>query len=118
VPSDNTLTDYTSGALSPITSFVIHDALIGSYSTPKPAFSITCCAHAGCNDPIYASNSTFNSTQGRLVPDGTWEVMDSYQNGLFPNVYNAGNNLWVIADFESYVRNDTTGHICWWECTA
>jgi len=34
---------------------------------------------------------------------------------MFPNVYSAGHNLWVISDFEQFVGNDTTGHICWWE---
>lgn len=115
VPSSKTLADYTSGASAPITSYVIHDAIIGSYSTPKSAFTITRCARAGSTTPIYPSNSTFNSTMGHIAADGTWQVMDSYSNGMFPNVYSAGNNLWIIADFADYVGNDTTGHMCWWE---
>jgi hypothetical protein len=115
VPQGKTLSDYTSGSLSPIIYYLIHDAIIGSYRTPKEAFSITRCAKAGRTDPIYPSNSTFDSKEGHLAPDGTWEVMDSYSNGMFRNIYNPGNNLWVIPDFEPYVGNATTGHICWWE---
>lgn len=115
VPSNATLASYTNGSLSPITSFRIHDAVWGDFSTPDPSFSITRCAHSGFNEPIYPLNSTFNSSIGRTAPDGTWEWMDNYQNGLFPNIYNKGDNLWVIPDFEIYVGNETTGHICWWE---
>lgn len=115
VPSDKTLSDYTSGNTSPLTNFVIHDGLWGSYITPKPAFSITRCAQAGRTEPIYPSNSTFNSTVGQFAEDGTWQWMDSYSNGDFANVYSAGNNPWPIFDFAPFVGNETTGHVCWWE---
>jgi len=118
IPSDKTLSDYTSGNTSSLTNFVIHDGLWGSYTTPKPAFTITRCAQAGRTEPIYPSNSTFNSTVGQYASDGTWQWMDNYSNGNFPNVYSAGKNLWPILpifEFAPYVGNETTGHVCWWE---
>ena len=114
VPPDKSLSDYTSGFASPITNYIIHDAIIGSYTTPKPAFSITRCAHSGRTDPIYPSNNTFNSTQGHIAPDGTWQVMDGYHNSP-SNIFSAGENLWIIPDFAEYVGNETTGNMCWWE---
>ncbi|KAF4632426.1 hypothetical protein G7Y89_g5691 [Cudoniella acicularis] len=115
VPSNKILSDYTSGRETPITNYIIHDAIIGSYNTPKPTFSITRCAQNGRTNAILPSNGVFNSTEGRVAEDGTWQVMDSYSNGMFENVYNAGKNLWIIPDFAGYVGNETTGHICWWE---
>ncbi|PGH27767.1 hypothetical protein AJ80_00555 [Polytolypa hystricis UAMH7299] len=115
LPENQTLTDYTSGNAEPITDFVIYDGLIGRFSTPKAAFSITRCAKPGRTEPIYPLNSTFTSSKGRMQPDGTWAIMDNHANGMFSNVYNKGSNLWFIYDFSEYVVNGTKGHLCWWE---
>lgn len=114
LPADHTLSDYTSGKATPI-EYIIHDAIIGNFQTPKPSFSIMRCAQEGRTEPINPSSESFNSTQGHVAADGTWQVMDSYSDGGFENIYSKGKNLWIIADFETLVGNSTTGRICWWE---
>jgi hypothetical protein len=115
LPRDKTLADYTSGRAEPIRDYVIHDAIIGSIKTPKPTFPITRCAKEGRTEPILPSKESFTSSEGRLVDDGTWQMMDSWIDWAGANKYSKGKNLWIIPDFEYYVGNDTTGRICWWE---
>lgn len=73
------------------------------------------CAQEGRTEPINPSTESFNSSQGHIAPDGTWQVMDSYSDAGFTNIYSKGKNLWITADFETLVGNATTGHICWWK---
>lgn len=115
LPSDKTLADYTSGKAQPILDFLEHDMLIGDFKTPKPAMSITRCAKEGHTEPILPSSESFNSTQGRITADGTWQMMDAWIDWYTMNVYSKGKNIWVVANFENVVGNDTTGRICWWE---
>lgn len=115
LPSDKTLADYTSGRAQPIRDYVIHDAIIGSITTPKPSFPITRCAKEGRTEPILPSKESFTSTEGRLTEDGTWQMMESWIDWAGANRYKKGKNLWIIPDFEYYVGNETTGRMCWWE---
>ncbi|PGH16146.1 hypothetical protein AJ79_01913 [Helicocarpus griseus UAMH5409] len=114
LPSNKNIADYTSGAASPITDYHEWDIIVGGFSTPKPSFSLTRCAKEGRTEPIYPSNSTFNSSVGHLAADGTWEIMDGYQNGAYPNVYRAGDHPYITPIWH-LIGNETTGHICWLE---
>lgn len=115
LPDGATLTDFTTGALSPITDFVIHDSMIASYSTPDGGYGLARCAKPGRTEPIYPSNGTFTSEKGRLADDGTWEFMSIYINAN-GNRIGRGNNIWYEMSFEDYVESETMGRkICWLE---
>jgi hypothetical protein len=115
LPADTSLSDYTSGKAEPIHTFHIHDSLIGKFSTPRSAMSITRCAKQGRTEPILPSNESFISTQGHLAEDGTWQVMDGWIDWYTANHYSKGQNMYVTPNFKDSVGNETTGHICWWE---
>ncbi|KKZ67462.1 hypothetical protein EMCG_06838 [[Emmonsia] crescens] len=113
IPAGKTLSDYTSGAAPIITDYYENDVIIGGFRTPKPSFSLSRCAQKGRTEPIYPSTDTFNSSDGHLAADGTWQSMDSYLD-TWPNVYEAGKQPWINL-FWNLVGNETTGTICWWE---
>ncbi|KAK2802363.1 hypothetical protein FQN50_007360 [Emmonsiellopsis sp. PD_5] len=114
LPSHRNIADYTSGKVAPIKDYHIYDILIGGFNTSVPSFEITRCAKEGRTEPIYPSNSTFNSTDPHIAADGTWEYMDGYSD-TYPNVYHTGKQPY-ISPFHYLVDNATMGrNVCWWE---
>ncbi|EEH02730.1 hypothetical protein HCBG_09010 [Histoplasma capsulatum G186AR] len=114
LPAGKTLSDYTSGAAPIITDYYEYDIVVGGFRTPKPSFGLSRCAKKGRTEPIYPSTDTFNSSEGHLAADGTWQSMDSYDNGPWENEYPAGKHPWITPVWYM-VGNETTGTICWWE---
>ncbi|PGH05915.1 hypothetical protein GX51_02696 [Blastomyces parvus] len=114
IPEGKTLSDYTSGAEPIINDYYEYDIVVGGFRTPKPSFTISRCAKKGRTEPIYPSSETFNSSEGHLAADGTWQVMDSHTNGPWTNDYPAGKHPWITPVWY-LVGNETTGTICWWE---
>ncbi|OAX83026.1 hypothetical protein ACJ72_02627 [Emergomyces africanus] len=114
IPAGKTLSDYTSGAEPIISDYYEYDIVVGGFRTPKPSYTLSRCAKKGRTEPIYPSNSTFNSSDGHLAADDTWQSMDSYSNGAWENVYRAGKHPWITPVWY-LVGNETMGTICWWE---
>ncbi|OJD23280.1 hypothetical protein ACJ73_05365 [Blastomyces percursus] len=67
-----------------------YDIVVGGFRTPKSSFTISRCAKKGRTEPIYRSTVSFNSSDGHLAADGTWQSMDSHSNGPWSNEYPAG----------------------------
>ncbi|KMW66741.1 hypothetical protein BDDG_11700 [Blastomyces dermatitidis ATCC 18188] len=114
IPEGKSLSDYTSGADPIISDYYEYDIIVGGFRTPKPSFTISRCAKKGRTEPIYPSTVTFNSSDGHLAADGTWQYMDSHSNGPWSNEYPAGKHPWITPVWH-LVGNETTGTICWWE---
>ena len=115
LPKGASLTDYTSGALSPIEDYHMDDAMIAHYSTPQGGYGMARCAKPGHTKPILPSNGTFASREGRTTPDGIWEFMPIYMNTGLGNRISRGSNIWLVF-WEDYVPAKTNGHsICWLE---
>ena len=115
LPDGASLTDYTTGALSPIDDFHKDDTIVASYRTPQGAFGLARCAKPGHKTPIRPSNGTFASSEGRETPDGIWEFMPIYMNTALGNRISGGKNIWFVF-LEDYVPENTDGHsICWLE---
>ncbi|KAF2724345.1 hypothetical protein K431DRAFT_301063 [Polychaeton citri CBS 116435] len=114
-PLERPLTDYTSGLAVSALNFSAGDDLYGGWTTPVglASFLLYRCTHTPSSAPIYPSNSSFNSTEGHVAADGTWEQMPLYQNGMFGNGFNSGSNPFFSPSF--FEGNSTTGDLCWFE---
>jgi len=118
-PLTRPLTDYTTGAATPTMNFSAGDNMFGGWSTPGKLMSFLVYRCTGSTEPgatIKPSNSEFNSTEGHLAPDKTWEQMPLYSSAadMFTNGFNPGRNpIWFHGDF--FANNKTTGDLCWFE---
>lgn len=118
-PLNGSLSDYTSGKATPTMNFSAGDNMFGGWSTPGQLMSFLVYRCTGSTAPgatIKSSNSEFNSTEGHLAPDKTWEQMPLYSgvSDMFGNGFNPGRNpIWFHGDF--FANNKTTGDLCWFE---
>ncbi|KAH7320607.1 hypothetical protein B0I35DRAFT_427460 [Stachybotrys elegans] len=117
-PLERPLTDYMTGVATSSLNFSDGDNMFGGWSTPGnlKSFMLYRCVHPESSDPIYPSNSSFNSRSGHLADDGTWEQMPLYEefDNAFGNGFDPGRNpIWFHGDF--FAPNETTGSLCWFE---
>ncbi|OAK99541.1 hypothetical protein IQ06DRAFT_19609 [Phaeosphaeriaceae sp. SRC1lsM3a] len=115
------LSDFISGSATPTLNFSAGDSMWGGWSTPGRLESFMVYRCTGSNEPSATikplkSESTFNSSMGRLYPDKTWAYMPLYSSVAsgFSNGNNPGSNpIWLHGEF--IANNATTGDLCWFE---
>jgi hypothetical protein len=120
-PLERPLSDYTSGAATPTLNFSAGDSMFGGWSTPGSLMSFlvyrcTGSTASGTTIKPLKSESSFNSSTGRLYPDKTWAQMPLHSDAseMFGNGNNPGKNpIWLHGEF--IANNETTGGLCWFE---
>ncbi|KAF8075150.1 hypothetical protein FPV67DRAFT_1665879 [Lyophyllum atratum] len=126
LPSDKTISDYTSGRISTELNFASGDSLEGAFRVaPVDLYVIIRCSNVTAGNEVQQyPEEEFHSDQGFIAKDGSWIQMPYYlirdYSQKFPTnaTFTGAKGIWV--SYHPYLPfvNSTTGPLCWFETST